>query len=126
MTEALDLDALTPAEALERLASFLHDPASTAPVEPFAALLSAMLEKREMSLWELHALDPGPFLRDLPRDHPECCACPCFPICQGYAAFKGSCPTWRGTIDGLARAARELRALKQALPRRRGAHVHPR
>ena len=117
------LDALSPEEACERLAWFLHDAASTTPIEPFATLLSAMLHKRETSLWALRALDPEPFLRALPRDHPACMACTCFPICQGYGAFAGSCETWRQVLTGLAAAARELRALKAGPSRRRGSHV---
>lgn len=123
MSAPLDLDALSPAEARERLAFFLHDPASTVPVEPFAALLAAMLHKRETNLWALQARDPEPFLRDLPRDHPACMVCACFPICQGYGALAGSCEIWREVLTGLARAARELRALKPGPSRRRGPHV---
>jgi len=119
----IDLDGCSPEDACGRLAIFLHDPGSTAPVEPFATLLAAMIHKRETSLWELRGLDPGPFLRTLPRDHPDCMVCACFPICQGYGASAGSCETWRHVLTGLAGAARELRALKAGPTRRRGSRV---
>jgi hypothetical protein len=120
---ALDLDALEPAEALARLAHFLHDPAAIAPVEPFAALLAALIHRRETNLWDLLGRDPGPFLAALPQERPACMACASFPLCQGYGAFRGSCATWREVLPALARAARELRALKTD-PSRRGRHAH--
>lgn len=126
MSGPLDVDALSPAEAVERLAFFLHDPASTTPVEPFAALLAALVHKRETSLWDLRGLDPDAFLRALPREHPDCMACACFPLCQGYGAWAGSCETWRSVLTELARAARELRRLRatNAHPSRTGgSHV---
>lgn len=122
------LDGLGPAQAAELLAFFLHDPAVTAPVEPFAGLLKALVLKRETALWDLFPREGGEaFLEALPRNHPECMACACFPICQGYGAWAGSCDTWRCILTGLAKAARDLARLRaQAGPDRptlRGSHV---
>ena len=111
------LDGLAPLDAETLLAWFLHDPAATSPVEPFATLLSAMLHKRELSLWALFSQEPDAFLKNLPAEHSECLACPCFPICLGYGAWAGSCATWLTLLTGLARAARDLSRLKNQGPR---------
>ena len=123
------LDALAPAEAGALLAFFLHDPGARGPIEPFATLLAAMLHKRETGLWDLHAEGPARdaearFLQTLPADQPQCLACACFPLCQGYGAWAGSCATWRLLLTGLAKAARDLARLRRT--RRSpsgGAHV---
>jgi len=122
------LDALDPAQASGLLEFFLHDPSVTAPIEPFAGLLVDLSRKRETGLWDLFPREGGDaFLEALPRDHPDCMACACFPICQGYGAWAGSCETWRRILTGLAKAARDLARLRaQAeLDRitRRGSHA---
>jgi hypothetical protein len=114
----LDLEALPPVEASSALDLFLHDPLVTSPIEPFATLLSAMIRKRELGLWDLDSARPDAasardaFLGNLPREHPCCLECACFPICQGYGAWAGSCATWRTLLPSLAAAARELSALR--------------
>lgn len=111
-----DLSALSPAEAERLLELFLHDAAIDRPIQPFAALLDAVLRRRTLGLWDL---DPGAaeaekdFLRDLPRDHPECLSCACFPQCQGYGAWAGACETWRAVVAGIAAAAREVAGLRR-------------
>jgi hypothetical protein len=120
----LDVDALDPGEASRVLDFFLHDPMVTGPIEPFAALLSAMLRKQEMGLWDLDSTRSGAeasreaFLLGLPREYPQCLQCACFPLCQGYGAWAGSCETWRTILSGLAVAARELSALRRRHVRR--------
>jgi hypothetical protein len=107
------LDRLEPGQAGELLDAFLHDPAATAPIEPFASLLSALVNRQETALWELFPVAGAEaFLRALPREHPDCMVCPCFPICQGYGAWARSCATWLRLLTGLAGAARELRRLR--------------
>lgn len=113
-----EVDALSLADAENLVHFFLHEPAVTAPIQPLAALLEAMLQKRELSLWDIHSLDPEteasrePFLLTLPRDHPACLECACFPVCQGYGARAGSCETWLTLATGLAAAARALSGLR--------------
>lgn len=114
------LDGLEPAEALGLLDLFLHDPAVTAPIEPFASLLSAMIHKRETALWDLlphadAAMDA--FLEALPAERPACLACGCFPVCLGYGAWAGSCGTWLALLTHLAGAARELTHRRAVLER---------
>jgi len=117
------LDGLEPGEAGGLLAFFLHDPAVTAPVEPFATLLAAMVHRRGLGLWDLQ---PGVaqseaeagFLRTLPVEQPGCLACSSFPVCQGYGAWAGSCATWRTLLTDLAAAARELGRLRPRQSRR--------
>ena len=115
----LDLDALSPGEACRALELFLHDPLVTSPIEPLAALLGAMIRKQELGLWDLDSARPDAasarevFLAHLPQEHPHCLECACFPICQGYGAWAGSCATWRALLPGLAAAARELTALRR-------------
>lgn len=117
------LDALEPEPALALLEAFLHEPAFTAPVEPFSSLLSALARRREICLWDLHPSEDGSaFLLALPRDRPECMDCPGFPLCQGYAAHAGSCPTWRTLLPALALAARGIARLR-AVPSG-GPHAH--
>jgi hypothetical protein len=112
------LEALDPADAARLVHFFLHEPAVTSPVQPLAALLEAMIQKRELSLWDLHPVEAGAeetqsaFLRALPRDQPACLACACFPICQGYGAWAGNCETWLALLTGLAAAARCLSRLR--------------
>ncbi len=107
--ELRDLDALGPEDALRLLDCFLHDPEVSAPLEPFAALVQAALTRTNLGLWDLHPPQPEEFLRRLPEDHPECLACPAFPVCEGYGAWAGSCPTWKALVPRIAQAARELR-----------------
>jgi hypothetical protein len=120
----LDLDALRPEEASGALDLFLHDPQVTSPIEPFAALLGAMIRKQELGLWDLGSARLGApkvretFLMNLPREHPGCLECACFPVCQGYGAWAGSCTTWRALLPVLAGAARELSALRRGNLRR--------
>ncbi|HEX7552339.1 MAG TPA: hypothetical protein VF378_02205 [Geothrix sp.] len=108
------LDQLDPAEANRLVHFFLHEPAMASPIQPLAALLTAMLQKRELSLWDLHPVEPGAaparaaFLRALPQVQPACLACACFPVCQGYGAWAGSCEAWLAMLTGLAAAARAL------------------
>jgi hypothetical protein len=132
-----DVGALSPEEAAALLDLFLHEPSAAAPIEPFAALLSSAVRKRPLGLWDiLPGLAPGSprpvgaldgdsgptsddvgaeeFLLALPREHPECLACACFPACEAYGAWTGSCATWKAVIEGIARAAREIRGLGQA------------
>ena len=117
-----DVDALGPAEARRVLGLFLHDPGAAAPIEPFAAILAAAVERRQVGLWDIlpagdpsarPARDPGEFLRALPREHPECLACRHFPVCEGYGAWAGSCGTWTEVLAALAAAARELAGLRR-------------
>jgi len=123
------LDGLEPAEAASLLAYFLHDPEVAQPIEPFATLLAARLERRQLSLWQLHPQAPrDAFLGALPVAHPACLACAGFPVCQGYGAWAGSCATWRTLVDGLASAAAELGRLRPhraARPVRENPHVQP-
>lgn len=119
----VEVDGLDPAQAADLLHRFLHDPGSRVPMEPFAGLLAAMLDRREANLWDLGGGEARAeaFLRDLPRDHPACLPCRCFPICMGYGAHANACETWRTVLEGLAAAARELaplrrRAAQQELP----------
>ena len=120
----LDIDALDPIEASRVLDFFLHDPLVTSPIEPFATLLGAMIRKQEMGLWALASARPGAatshaaFLLGLPGEHPRCLECACFPVCQGYGAWAGSCETWRAILPGLAAAARELSVLRARQIRR--------
>lgn len=109
------LDRLRAEEASRLLDFFLHDPAATVPLEPFATLLAGLLCRREVSLWDLlrPEVPADDFLRALPADHPECLACACFPVCQGYATSTGSCATWLPLLQELALAARELGALRR-------------
>jgi hypothetical protein len=125
------LDRLEPGAASSLLTFFLHDPVVTAPVEPFATLLAAMVHRRDRGLWDLvsgtrqNEAEAG-FLRTLPVEQPECLACSCFPVCQGYGAWAGSCATWRTLLTDLAAAARELGRLhprKSRRPIQRGDHV---
>jgi hypothetical protein len=108
------LDQLDPAEAARLVHFFLHEPAVASPIEPLAELLKAMLQKREMSLWDLQtvpaeaAAAQAAFLRALPQAQPACLACACFPVCQGYGAWAGSCEAWLAMLTGLAAAARAL------------------
>jgi hypothetical protein len=104
------------------------------PVEPFAALLAAMVHKHEVSLWELLLTGPGAeairdaYLRALPREQPPCMVCACFPVCQGYGAYSSSCATWLALLPTLAAAARELTRLRTQTSNpssARGPHVHP-
>ena len=92
----------------------LHDPAIVQPIEPFAALFWAATRRRRLGLWDLEVPAPeaDPFLFALPRDHPECLACACFPLCEGYGAWAGGCETWRAVIADLVAAAREISRLR--------------
>jgi len=127
------LEAMDPGTAAELLAFFLHDPAALGPLEPFAALLTAMVAKREVSLWDLLPGEPQEeireaFLRALPREQPPCMVCACFPVCQGYAAYAGGCATWLVLLPTLAAAARELARLRTQHSNpstARGPHVQP-
>jgi len=115
----LDVQVLGPQEASRVLEFFLHEPGVTSPIEPFATLLGAMIQKRELALWEVAssrtsaARSREAFLRELPQTNPQCLACACFPMCQGYGAWAGSCDTWRVILLGLASAARELTRLRR-------------
>jgi hypothetical protein len=130
----LGVDSLNPLEASRLLDFFLHDPLVISPIEPFATLLSAMIQKREMGLWDLasakesDAASREAFFRGLPQESSQCLLCECFPVCQGYGAWTGSCETWRTLLSGLARAARELSALRRRQLKRserRNADDHP-
>lgn len=117
-----DLDDLDPSTALRLLELFLHDPGMKGPIEPFAAILSAAVEKRSVALWDLLSInqdadagwrpDSQEFLRALPRECPDCLSCGCFPVCVGYGAWAHSCATWKAVIARIGAAARELRALR--------------
>lgn len=112
----LEVDALCADEATQCLELMLHDPAMVTPVEPFGSLLGALVEKQSLVLWDLTFLERSgevEFFRDLPKTHPECLGCACFPICAGYAAKVGSCATWQALIPRLAAAARALGRLRQ-------------
>jgi hypothetical protein len=112
----LDVDQLSREEAEAFLDLWLHDPSMAAPLEPFAGILSALVHRRALGLWDLpHLHVPGAdaVVETLPADHPECLSCACFPICEGYAAGKGSCETWRAVIARLASSARELAMLRR-------------
>ena len=108
------LDKLDLTEAAKLVHFFLHEPAVESPIQPLAALLTAMLQKRELSLWDLHpvaaeaAAAQAAFLRALPQAQPACLACACFPVCQGYGAWAGRCEAWLAMLTGLAAAARAL------------------
>jgi hypothetical protein len=107
------LDAMDPARAGELLEFFLHDPSVTDPIEPFAGLLAAMLDRRETALWDRNPAAPREaFLKDLPLEHPECMVCACFPVCRGYGAWAGSCATWDRVLTSLAGAAWDLARLR--------------
>ena len=109
------LDALEPAEARQLLTLYLHDPAVQRPIEPFASLLGALVRKVRLGLWAFHPEAPrDTILEALPREQPQCMACPSFPLCQGYAAWAGSCATWLALLTGLAEAARELGRLHRS------------
>lgn len=122
------IERLEPEEA-ERLADrFLHDPEVTRPIEPFASLLAAFVERRKISLWDLLApagdrgrasgqAPAGAFLSALPREHPECLECGSFFACEGRAAWTGGCAPWKAVLEKLAAAARELRELAAAARR---------
>jgi hypothetical protein len=118
-----DIDSLSPEEASVLLDLCLHEPTAAAPIEPFAALLASAVRRRPLGLWDIlpglrkgsprpaGARDPEEFLLALPRELTECLACACFPACEAYGAWRGSCATWKAVIEGIARAAREMRAL---------------
>ena len=112
------LDRLEPSEAASLVHFFLHEPAVTSPIQPLAALLTAMLQKRELSLWDIQTVAAGAaaarasFLWALPQARPACRACACFPVCQGYAAWAGSCEAWLAMLTGLAAGARALSHLR--------------
>jgi len=117
------LDQLAPQEADRLVDFFLHDPDVTGPIEPFATLLGTMLRKEELVLWDLCPPESGPeggidrFLLALPQAQPDCMSCACFSICMGYAAWAGSCPTWRSILTRIAAAARELARLNRSSQR---------
>jgi hypothetical protein len=120
------IDALPPLAAAQFLEFFLHDGTVISRVEPFASLLSALIHRQELGLWDLLGAAADDHLRALPRNHPECLACPAFAVCQGYGTWAGSCETWRGLITGLAAAARELAHLRDLnRSNARGSHGHP-
>jgi len=108
------VEALEPSVAVGLLDFFLRDQAAV-PVEPFATVLEAMLQKRETSLWDV---SPGSreardaYFIALPRDQPECMSCGCFPLCQGFGAYAGGCLTCKAILTALAAAARELTRLR--------------
>ena len=114
-----NVDALPLEDARRLLHLFLHEPDIVQPIDPFAALLEAMIRRRRFSLWDL--LAPAPpraredaeeFLFALPRERPACLECRCFPFCQGYGAWVGACETWRAILSGLSSAARALSAVR--------------
>ncbi len=110
------LDVVDPEQAQALLQVWLHDPGVAVRVEPFASILEAMLERRSLALWDLPVMAPElplDFLQTLPQSHPECLACPCYPICEGYGAWKDSCAVWKRVITDLAAATRELRCMRQ-------------
>lgn len=112
----LDVDTMGADEATQCLELMLHDPDMATPVEPFGSLLQALVEKQPMALWDLTFLErsgEAEVFRTLPKAHPECLACACFPICAGYATQMGSCATWQALIPRLAAAARALGRLRQ-------------
>jgi hypothetical protein len=128
------LEGLDPGVAADLLAFFLHDPAALGAVHPFAALLAALVEKQEVSLWDLQLSGPGAegirdaFLRALHREQPPCMVCACFPVCQGYGVYAGGCATWLLLLPTLAGAARELARLRTQLAdpnHTRGSHALP-
>jgi hypothetical protein len=119
------LDGLDPEQGSHLLTFFLHDTAVRQPIEPFATLLAALLHRRQTGLWELFPGSPqGTFLKALPWEQPQCLACACFPLCQGYGAWAGSCATWRAIVTGLAEAARELGRLRPREGRRSRSRRH--
>jgi hypothetical protein len=119
-----DLEALEADDASDMVELFLHDPGIRRPIEPFSAMLLAMLRRTTLAVEEalaLFAAAPQPensvegqavdeFMARVPQDNPDCLACPSFPICQAYGVRTGSCAVWRAVIGSLACAARAMRA----------------
>jgi hypothetical protein len=124
------LDQLDPTEAIRLVHFFLYEPAVASPIEPLAALLKAMLQKRELSLWDLQpvpaeaAAAQAAFLWALPQAQPACLACACFPVCQGYGAWAGSCEAWLAMLTSLAAAAHAL-SRQRPRPSSRGSALPP-
>lgn len=54
------------------------------------------------------------FYRALPREHPECLACPHFHLCFSWAVYnKNSCEKWTKILTLLQDASREIQALEK-------------
>jgi hypothetical protein len=101
-----DLDSLDPVQACLICDFFLHAPGRVAAVEPLSSLYQAMVEKRDVSLWEaLGRAQDLPRRAQDPRDH-----CENFPVCEGYGAATGSCRAWQAILARLKAEAQGVPA----------------
>jgi hypothetical protein len=114
-----DVNLLEPIDVLDLVDLFLHDPAVKGAIEPFASLLSAVVKRRPITIWELLpgviASESEAFIWHLPQRYPECLPCSSFPMCMGYGVWAQSCETWKAVIGRISIAARELRLMPRSV-----------